>query len=39
MTTQRFLDYLAAHEQTRQLAFDLTEILEGRDEQVLRQSA
>jgi hypothetical protein len=39
MSVQRFLDYLAAHDQTRDLALDLTEILGERNTEVLRRSA
>ncbi len=39
MSVQRFLDYLASYDQTRELAFDLTEVLEERRVEVLRRSA
>jgi hypothetical protein len=39
MTVTKFLDYLASYPQTRELAFALTEILDGRTSAVLRRSA
>jgi hypothetical protein len=39
MTVTEFLDYLASHRQTRELAFALTEIVDERSSAVLRRSA
>jgi hypothetical protein len=39
MTTTQFLDYLASFPQTRELAFELTEIVDEHASAVLRRTA
>jgi hypothetical protein len=39
MSVPQFLDYLASYEQTRELAYDLTEIVSDRQVAVLRRTA